>query len=94
MLDVSRIDQTWMLTPNAEQFQKYYDIPISKVIEGNGIKMADITTWNEEAEVIKPQSDMTREQMKKMILMLQAQLNEKEEVEKMVKNNEPNDLPF
>lgn len=47
LLDVSRIDQTWMLTPNGEQFQKYYDIPISKVIEGNGIKMADKITWNE-----------------------------------------------
>lgn len=96
LLDVSRIDQTWMLTPNGEQFQKYYDIPISKVIEGNGIKMADIATWNEEAEVIKPQSDMTKEQMKKMIQMLQAQLNEKKEVEKMIKGSSPStdDLPF
>ncbi len=94
LVDVSRVDQTWMLTPSEEQNQKYYKIPISKVLEGKGIDIADIATWNEEAEVIKPQSDMTKEQMKKMILMLQAQLNEKEEVEKMVRNNEPNDLPF
>ncbi len=94
LIDVSRIDQTWMLTPNEEQNQKYYNIPISKVLEGKGIDIAEIATWNEEAEVIKPQSDMTKEQMRKMILMLQAQLNEKEEVEKLIKNNEPTDLPF
>lgn len=95
LLDVSRIDQTWMLTPNEEQNNRYYKIPISKVLEGKGVDIADIATWNEEAEVIKPQSDMTKEQMKKMILMLQAQLNEKEEVEKLVKSNEvEDDLPF
>ena len=96
LVDVSRIDQTWILTPSDEQNQKYYKIPISKVLEGKGIEIADIATWNEEAEVIKPQSDMTKEQMKKMIQMLQAQLNEKEEVEKMIKGSSPStdDLPF
>lgn len=96
LIDVSRVDQTWILTPSEEQNQKYYKIPISKVLEGKGIEIADIATWNEEGEVIKPQSDMTKEQMKKMILMLQAQLNEKEEVEKMIKGSavEPTDLPF
>lgn len=96
LVDVSRIDQTWILTPSDEQNQKYYKIPISKVLDGKGIEIADIATWNEEAEVIKPQSDMTKEQMKKMIQMLQAQLNEKEEVEKMIKGSTPStdDLPF
>ena len=97
LLDVSRVDQTWMLTPNEGQNNRYYKIPISKVLEGKGIDIADIATWNEECEVIKPHSDMTKEQMKKMILMLQAQLNEAEQVEKLVQTCEPkyeDGLPF
>ena len=95
LLDVSKIDQTWMLTPNGEQFQKYYDIPISTVIEGNGIKMAEHVSWNcEETKV--DVSDMSEQQITAMILRLQAQLNEKKLVQKMVvgSSNKVDDLPF
>ena len=94
LIDVSRIDQTWMLTPNAEQFQKYYDIPISKVIEGNGIKMADKITWNCTEAPKDDIEDMSEQQIQAMILRLQASLNEKRQVKALVKNNEPTDLPF
>ena len=95
LLDVSRIDQTWMLTPNAEQFQKYYDIPISKVIEGNGIKMADKITWNCEEAPNADIDDIDEKQIQAMILRLQASLNEKKQVREMIKVSEPtDDLPF
>lgn len=95
LLDVSRVDQTWMLTPNAEQFQKYYDIPISKVIEGNGIKMADKITWNCEETPKADIDDMDEEQIQRMILRLQASLNEKKQVKEMIKGSVPcDDLPF
>lgn len=92
LIDISRVDQTWMITPNAEQNHKYYNVPISKVLEGKGIMMADNVTWNVEKvtwNVVedKPKREMSTEQMKKMIMMLQAQLQEKEEVEKMVVNS-------
>ena len=96
LLDVSRIDQTWMLTPNAEQFQKYYDIPISKVIEGNGIKMADKISWNCEEAPKSDIDDMDEKQIQAMILRLQASLNEKRQVKEMIKGSTPStdDLPF
>jgi len=95
LLDVSRIDQTWMLTPNAEQFQKYYDIPISKVIEGNGIKMADKITWNSEEAPKADIDDMDEKQIQAMILRLQASLNEKKQVKEMIKGSVLcDDLPF
>ena len=38
---------------------------------------------------------MSTAEIKRMLLMLQAQLKEREQVEKMVKvNDEPTDLPF
>lgn len=94
LLDVGRIDQTWMLTPNGDRFQKYFDVPISKVIESDGIPMAKEVTWNVEEEPKQEIADMSEQEITAMILRLQAQLNEKQQVKKLVKNNEPDDLPF
>ena len=92
LLDVSKIDQTWMLTPNAEQFQKYYEVPMSKVLEGNGIPMAKEVTWNKEE--VNEESD---EDLKRQIMMLQAKLSERQQMKKCVvtvEDNYCNDLPF
>ena len=94
LIDISRVDQTWMITPNDEQNQKYYNVPISKVLEGSGIPMAKEVTWNVEEEPKQEIADMSEQEITAMILRLQAQLNEKKEVKKLVKNNEPDDLPF
>lgn len=94
LVDVSKIDQTWMLTPNEEQNQKYYKLPISKVLEGKGIEIASVATWNEEAEVVPTSNKMSRDEIKRTILMLQAQLKEADEVAKMVETNDVTDLPF
>lgn len=106
LVDVSRVDSNWMLSVNAEQNQKYYDVPISKVLEGNGIMMADSVTWNKEESEDKVEKvssmlkgklfDMSEEDMRNMMLMLQAHLKEKQEVKKVVvsNNREVNDLPF
>ena len=92
LIDVSKVDQTWMLTPNAEQFQKYYEVPMSKVLEGNGIPMAKEVTWKKED--VDEDSD---EDLKRQILMLQAKLNERQQMKKCVvtvEDNYCNDLPF
>ena len=93
LIDVSIVDQTWMLTPNAEQFQKYYEVPMSKVIEGNGIPMAKEVTWN----VVETKDDESDEELQRQILMLQARLNERKQMKKCVvtvEDNYCNDLPF
>lgn len=94
LIDVSNIDNTWILTPNSEQFQRYYEIPMSKVLEGNGIPMAKEITWNK--ETVKEESD---EDIKRQILMLQARLNERQQIRKKVVVMSSNDdygsnLPF
>lgn len=102
LIDISYVDQTWMITPNAEQAQKYYDVPLAKVLEGRGIPMAEKVTWNvleSEKQQEEKVADMNEQQLQAMILRLQAQLVEKQEVSKMVKQmSEPaieyNDLPF
>lgn len=94
LLDVSIVDQIWMLTPNAEQFQKYYEVPMSKVIEGNGIPMAKEVTWNKQDD---SSGEMSDEDLKRQILMLQARLNERQQMKKCVvtvEDNYCNDLPF
>ena len=98
-LDATLVEQTWMLSPNAEQNQKYYDIPISKVLEGNGIPMAEKATWNrEEVKEEKKEAswdDLSESQLEKLIQRLQIIKNEKEQTKKVVVTNKVvDDLPF
>ena len=96
LIKVESDGESFLLTPNAEQAQKYFEIPLNDVLDGNGIKMADTVTWNREAEVkpaMKAPDDMSEEEMKRTILMLQARLQEKEEVKKMIVNYQ-DDLPY
>lgn len=104
LIDISYVDHTWMITPNAEQAQKYYDVPISKVLEGKGIMMADNVTWNVlESEKQKEEKvdDMSEQQLQALIMKLQIQLNEKQQVNSLVKqmtapaaSAKVDDLPF
>lgn len=99
LIDATLIEQTWMLSPNAEQNQKYYDIPISKVLEGNGIPMAEKATWNrEEVKEEKKEAswdDLSESQLEKLIQRLQIIKNEKEQTKKVVVTNKVvDDLPF
>lgn len=95
LIDISRVDQTFMISANGEQMQKYFKLPIKDVIDGKGIPMAKEVTWNVVEEPKEDVSEMTEQQITAMILRLQAQLNEKKEVRKMIRNNEPtDDLPF
>lgn len=94
LIEISKVDQTFMICVNGEQMQKYFKLPIKDVIEGKGIPMAKEVTWNV-AEPKEEIADMTEQQITAMILRLQAQLNEKKEVRKMIRNSEPtDDLPF
>lgn len=98
LIDSSYIDQTWVITPNAEQNQKYYSVPISKVLEGKGIQMADKVTWN----VVETKDDDSDEDLQRQILMLQARLNERAQLKKKVvtmaaatvNNDDIDSLPF
>jgi hypothetical protein len=85
-----------MIEPNGEQCAKYFNIPIKDVIDGKGIQRAKNVTWNAQ-EVKKSDSidDMDEEQIQRMILRLQASLNEKKQVKEMIKGSVPcDDLPF
>lgn len=95
LITATNYGEGWMLSVNAEQNQKYYQIPISKVLEGNGIPMAEKVTWN----VVETKDDESDEELQRQILMLQARLNERQQVRKKVvtvtsTNNVVDDLPF
>ena len=97
LIEISKVDQTFMICVNGEQMQKYFKLPIKDVIDGKGIPMAKKVTWNESVPI--EESDefdgMSEQQLQRLLLRLQAQLNEKKEVRKMIRNSEPtDDLPF
>lgn len=95
LVNIARIDQTWMIEANGEQCAKYFNIPIKDVIDGKGIQRAKHVTWNVQETKNDSVDDMDEEQIQKMILRLQASLNEKKQIKQMIKGStQCDDLPF
>ena len=81
---------------NRETFQKFFEIPVGELKNKELLPVSKDVTWDK-IQPTKPSrnDDMSTAEIKRMLLMLQAQLKEREQVEKMVKvNDEPTDLPF
>ena len=91
LITCSMIDQKWVIELENEQIQKYFKVPMQKVAEHEGFKLSTDITWN---KVESSSDEMTEQQIQSMILRLQAQLNEKRQVKKMIKNDVVDDLPF
>ena len=103
LIDIKRVDQTWIANLNGEQIQRYFKIPMEKIKDGNGIPMAKEVTWNKE-EVTNKQSsngieDMSDDELKVLLKRIQISLNERDQMKKAVVTNEKtneeiDDLPF
>ena len=101
LVDIINTDQGFLFMPNVEQAKKYFEVPMGKVLESEGIKMAETAKWNKESAVVQKSKieDMNAEQIQAMIYRLQASLQEKKQMEKFVKvTSSPtekfDDLPF
>lgn len=103
LANVQHDGENWMLQVNKPQVRKYMEVPLQKVHDHEGFTMATFVTWNKTKVVEKKQDieDMSKDQIEALILRLQASLNEKKEIEKMVKfasssteKCSTDDLPF
>lgn len=102
LISASRVDNNWVFVLEKKKIQSYFNVSMSKVIEHEGFKLPPEITWNkEEKKQSNDINDMSDDEMKRMILMLQARLNEKEQVKKKVVtmaaatvNNDVDSLPF
>ena len=100
LVDVTNTDQGFLFMPNVDQARKYFEVPMSKALESEGIKMAETATWNKESAVVQKKiEDMDADQIQAMIYRLQASLQEKKQMEKFVKvastpTEKFDDLPF
>ena len=75
---------------------KYSEIPIQNVSDMEQLPVSKEINWNKQTKTpMESIDDLTEDQMKLLILRLQASLNEKEQMKKLIKNHqEPTDLPF
>lgn len=100
LINLVRVDDKWKIELKKSTFDKYLKIPMDRVIEHEGYKLAtEITYDTVETETPNGFDNMSTEQLQRMILMMQAQLNEKKQVESMVKaasmpTDDNDGLPF
>lgn len=100
LIDISKMDGNYVIQLNKKVIMSYINVPMQKVHDTEGFKLADKVTWNaEEKKEALSIDDMDEKQIQAMILRLQASLNEKKQVKELVKSNEVVDddgygLPF
>ena len=100
LITVTNTEQGFVLNPNAEEQEKYFEMLLGQVLEGDKIKMAEKATWNKNAPIQKPKiEDLDADQIKALIVRLKASLKEKEQMKKFVKvtpspTEKFDDLPF
>ena len=99
LISISKNDEGHFVTKlNKDTFQKFFEIPVGELKNKELLPVAKDVTWDK-IQPAKPSTknddSMSTAEIKRMLLMLQAQLKEREQVEKMVKvNDEPTDLPW
>ena len=98
LIEIKMVDQQYCAILNAEQAQKFYSVPMSKIMESDGIRISETINWNktEKKDSSKDIVDMSEQEIKTLILRLQAQLHEHELSKKYIVSNETNDdqLPW
>ena len=101
LITVTNTEQGFLFTPNAEEHQKYFEMPLAQILESKKITMAREATWNKDNIVVQKRKieEMDAEQIQAMIYRLQASLQEKEQLKKFVKvtpspTEKFDDLPF
>ena len=91
LVTVTNTEQGFLLTPNAEEHHKYFEIPFGQMLECDKIKMTDEATWTKTTPVQKPKiedmeiEDMDDDQLKALFIRLQASINERKQMKKFVK---------
>lgn len=97
LIDVCKIDDNWCFNLNKDTIKKYFDVPMQTIKDHEGLKLSKEITWNKEETTTQSNDvdDMSEDEMKRMLLMIQARLKEKQEVKKVVvTNNVVDDLPW
>lgn len=100
LISLTNVDGKFKINFNKEQFDKYFNLDMQKVLEHQGHKLATNVTYYKQSETQKQKdiSSMSDSELRTLLLRVQASLNEREQLREIVKTPElPNDcdsLPF
>lgn len=94
----------WYLILKKDVIKKYFEVPMQKVHDHPGFSLSMNVTWNKtekEEEAPADTEKMSEQQLQALIMKLQIQLNEKQQVNSLVKqmtapaaSAKVGDLPF
>lgn len=93
LIDVSNVDGQWVFQINKETVNKYFNVKLQTIKEHSGIEMAKEITWKKEEEK-KDVHDMSNEELKLLLLRVQATMAEREQMKKVVETNDDDGLPW
>ena len=83
LLSIRKDGDTFVLVINREQIKKYYNVPLQKVHDHQGFSLSKNVTWNK-VSVTTEKNELSNEDIEKKILMLQAMLKERKQVQELI----------
>ena len=98
LISIGKIDQTYMITINKETVRKYFNVDMRIIHDHQGIKMSETVKWNI-GEDKAPQNasieSMSDDDLKKLLMRIEASLSERQQVKELVKTSSTkDDLPW
>lgn len=97
LIDLTSIDGKFRIEFNKEMFDKYFKLEMQKVLDHDGFQMAKEVTYDKESNTPTKQkdiSDMSDSELKTLLLRVQASLNERQQMKKVVETNDDDGLPW
>ena len=77
LLNVTKVGEDYEFTINKETVKKYFTVPMDKICSHDGIEISQKVTWNKETTPKDSFSNISDDQLEKMIMELQRRREEK-----------------
>lgn len=95
LIDISNIDGGYGIQINKETVNKYFNVKLQNVKEHKGLEMATEVIWKQEEKKSQDISDLSDDELKLLLLRIEASLSERQQMKnKVVKPEEKDDLPW
>ena len=96
LIELTNIDGKWRVDFNCQEWQKYYKIPMERVIEHEGYQLATKVEYDQEKASESVLEGLSDDALEKLIMELQKRKEKKKGCEVIYANanNEIDQLPF
>lgn len=93
LITITKEEEQYVIHLDKKVIMSYINVPMEKVKEHHGFQLSETVTWKEKQQESSIE-DMSEADLKRLLLRIEASLSEKQQIKKITKSIEADDLPF